>query len=148
MFGIFKPMAHIDRLSSDKIDSTYVYDGGCFLGIFVGYAGYCSSRLRLAMPYLIEQGFSRGELGVALAAVSIAYGLSKFLMGSVSDRSNPLFPQRRLVNVGTVSDVLLLVSCHGQQAVLLLFITITGWLVSRYGLASLWANNLSALVVT
>ena len=27
--------------------------------------------------------------GVALSAISIAYGLSKFLMGSVSDRSNP-----------------------------------------------------------
>ncbi len=40
------------------------------------------------MPYLIEQGFSRGDLGLALSGVSIAYGLSKFLMGNVSDRSN------------------------------------------------------------
>lgn len=41
------------------------------------------------MPFLIEEyGYSRGDLGEALAAVSIAYGLSKFLMGSVSDRSN------------------------------------------------------------
>ena len=43
------------------------------------------------MPYLIEQGFSKGELGVILSAVSIAYGLSKFLMGIVSDRCNPRY---------------------------------------------------------
>lgn len=36
------------------------------------------------MPYLIEQGFSRGDLGFALSGISIAYGFSKFIMGSVS----------------------------------------------------------------
>lgn len=41
------------------------------------------------MPYLVEQGFSRGDLGFALSGISIAYGFSKFIMGSVSDRSNP-----------------------------------------------------------
>ncbi len=41
MFGIFKPKAHIDRLSSDKIDSTYSrLRWQLFIGIFVGYAGY------------------------------------------------------------------------------------------------------------
>lgn len=41
------------------------------------------------MLYLIEQGFSRGDLGFALSGISIAYGFSKFIMGSISDRSNP-----------------------------------------------------------
>ncbi len=40
------------------------------------------------MSSLIEQGFSKGEIGIALSAVSIAYGFSKFVMGTVSDRSN------------------------------------------------------------
>ncbi|PQJ89403.1 glycerol-3-phosphate transporter [Aliivibrio sifiae] len=94
MFGIFKPQAHIDRLASDRIDGTYTrLRWQLFISIFVGYAGYYLVRknFSLAMPYLIDQGFSRGDLGVALAAVSIAYGLSKFLMGSVSDRSNPRY---------------------------------------------------------
>ncbi len=94
MFGIFKPKPHLDRLPADQIGATYTrLRWQLFLGIFVGYAGYYLVRknFSLAMPYLIEQGFSRGELGVALAAVSIAYGLSKFLMGSVSDRSNPRY---------------------------------------------------------
>jgi OPA family glycerol-3-phosphate transporter-like MFS transporter len=61
-----------------------------FLGIFVGYAGYYLVRknFSLAMPYLIEEGYSKTDLGIALSGVAIAYGLSKFLMGSVSDRSN------------------------------------------------------------
>ncbi len=40
------------------------------------------------MPSLIEDGFSKGELGIALSAISIAYGFSKFIMGTISDRSN------------------------------------------------------------
>lgn len=60
------------------------------MGIFVGYAGYYLVRknFSLAMPYLIEQGYSKADLGLALSGVSIAYGLSKFIMGNVSDRSN------------------------------------------------------------
>ena len=95
MFGIFKPAMHRERLPDGKVDSTYQrLRWQLFAGIFIGYAGYYLVRknFSLAMPYLIEEyGYSRGDLGVALAAVSIAYGLSKFLMGSVSDRSNPRY---------------------------------------------------------
>ena len=95
MIGIFKPAKHIASLEDEKIDSEYKrLRWRVFLGIFVGYAGYYLVRknFTLAMPFLIEeQGFSKGQLGVALSAVSIAYGLSKFLMGSVSDRSNPRY---------------------------------------------------------
>jgi len=95
MFGIFKPALHIERLGENEISPTYKrLRWQLFFGIFIGYAGYYLVRknFSLAMPYLIsEYGYSRGDLGVALAAVSIAYGLSKFLMGSVSDRSNPRY---------------------------------------------------------
>jgi OPA family glycerol-3-phosphate transporter-like MFS transporter len=95
MFGIFTPVAHQPRLPAEKIDGEYKkLRWQIFLSIFVGYAGYYLVRknFSLAMPFLIEeQGFSKGELGIALSAVSIAYGLSKFLMGSVSDRSNPRY---------------------------------------------------------
>jgi OPA family glycerol-3-phosphate transporter-like MFS transporter len=92
MIGIFKPAQHITRLSSDKVDAEYTrLRWRVFLSIFIGYAGYYLVRknFSLAMPFLIEeQGYSKGQLGVALSAVSIAYGLSKFIMGNVSDRSN------------------------------------------------------------
>jgi MFS transporter, OPA family, glycerol-3-phosphate transporter len=95
MFGIFKPAPHIPLIDQDNIDDTYKkYRWQIFIGIFVGYAAYYLVRknFSLAMPFLIEEyGYSKGQLGVALSAVSIAYGLSKFLMGSVSDRSNPRY---------------------------------------------------------
>ncbi|NPD47581.1 MULTISPECIES: glycerol-3-phosphate transporter [unclassified Lentimicrobium] len=62
-----------------------------FLGIFLGYAAYYLVRknFSLIMPDLIEEGYTKAQLGWALSAISIAYGISKFVMGSVSDRSNP-----------------------------------------------------------
>lgn len=61
-----------------------------FLGIFIGYAGYYLVRknFSMAIPALGAFGFEKGELSIALAMNAVAYALSKFLMGSVSDRSN------------------------------------------------------------
>lgn len=91
MFGFFKPAPHQERLSEEKVDSEYKkLRLQVFLGIFIGYAGYYLIRknFSLAIPYLTEEGFTKGELGLALSAISIAYGISKFVMGTVSDRSN------------------------------------------------------------
>ncbi len=64
-----------------------------FAGIFIGYAGYYLVRnnLALAIPDILKEypQHSKADLGWALTALSITYGLSKFLMGSVSDRANP-----------------------------------------------------------
>lgn len=92
MLSIFKPAAHKARLPTAEIDPLYRrLRWQIFIGIFFGYAAYYLVRknFALAMPYLIEQGFSRGDLGFALSGISIAYGFSKFIMGSVFDRSNP-----------------------------------------------------------
>lgn len=108
MLSIFKPAPHKARLPAAEIDPTYRrLRWQIFLGIFFGYAAYYLVRknFALAMPYLVEQGFSRGDLGFALSGISIAYGFSKFIMGSVSDRSNPrVFPARRF-DSGGGSDV-------------------------------------------
>ncbi|MDE0818538.1 MAG: phosphoglycerate transporter protein PgtP [Pirellulaceae bacterium] len=90
MYGFLKPPAQQEVVDFDsRFYSRMRWQ--VFLGIFVGYAGYYLVRknFTLVMPYLIETGeFTKTELGIALSGVSIAYGLSKFLMGSVSDRSN------------------------------------------------------------
>ena len=86
MLSLFRPAPHIDRLPADKVDPFYKrMRWQVFFGIFFGYAGYYLVRknFSLAMPYLIEQGFSRGDLGLALSGVSIAYGLSKFLLSLI-----------------------------------------------------------------
>ncbi len=92
MLSIFKPAPHQPQVADDRVDPLYRrLRWQIFLGIFFGYAAYYLVRknFALAMPYLVEQGFSRGDLGFALSGISIAYGFSKFIMGSVSDRSNP-----------------------------------------------------------
>ncbi len=61
-----------------------------FVGIFIGYAGFYIVRknFSMAIPSLAPFGFDKGELGVVLSMNAIAYGFSKFIMASVSDRSN------------------------------------------------------------
>ena len=91
MLNILKQPENKPLIAEEKVNSAYKkYRLQVFTGIFIGYAGYYLVRknFSLAMPYLIEEGFTKTELGFALSGVSIAYGLSKFLMGNVSDRSN------------------------------------------------------------
>lgn len=61
-----------------------------FIGIFIGYAGFYIVRknFSMAIPALAPFGFDKGELGIVLSMNAIAYGFSKFLMASISDRSN------------------------------------------------------------
>ena len=71
-----------------------------FLGVFIGYAGFYIVRknFSMAIPLLEPFGFDKGELGVVLSMNAIAYGFSKFLMASVSDRSNA----RRFLPLGLI----------------------------------------------
>ena len=91
MIGFLKPPPHRDPLPDERIDPTYRrLRWQVFIGIFIGYAGYYLVRknFALAMPGLIELGYSRAQLGLVLSGVAMTYGFSKFFMGSVSDRSN------------------------------------------------------------
>ncbi|TCJ98868.1 OPA family glycerol-3-phosphate transporter-like MFS transporter [Volucribacter psittacicida] len=93
MFGPFKPAPHIAQLPADKIDSTYKrLRWQVFAGIFFGYAAYYFVRANfdLAQPGLIASGmYNKAELGIIGTGAGLAYGLSKFFMASLSDRSNP-----------------------------------------------------------
>lgn len=94
MLSFFRPAPAVERLPDEKIDSEYKkLRMQVFLGIFIGYAAYYLLRknFSIAMPYLIEEGFTKTQLGFALSAISVSYGISKFVMGTVSDRSNPRY---------------------------------------------------------
>ena len=91
MWKILTPPAFKPELPKEQVDSTYKsLRWQVFLGIFIGYAGFYIVRknFSMAIPFLGEFGFDKGELGIVLSMNAIAYALSKFLMGSVSDRSN------------------------------------------------------------
>ena len=86
-----RPAPHRPLLPKEEIDPAYKkLRLQVFLGIFIGYAGYYLVRktFSMVMPDLIAQGYTKSDLGVALSAISISYGISKFVMGTVSDRSN------------------------------------------------------------
>ena len=96
MIGFLKPAAFAAPLPAGQVDSTYRrLRWKVFAGIFVGYAGYYLVRnnLSLALPDILKEHpeYSMARLGLGATGLSVAYGLSKFLMGSVSDRSNPKY---------------------------------------------------------
>ncbi|AMO54993.1 MFS transporter [Endozoicomonas montiporae] len=57
-------------------------------GTFLGYSAYYLVRKNfvMVMPDLIDQGYSKTELGMALCALSLSYGISNFIMGTFADR--------------------------------------------------------------
>ncbi len=65
-----------------------------FYGMYIGYIFYYFSRksFTFAMPALMmDLGFDKSQLGILGSVLSITYGLSKFLSGILSDRSNPRY---------------------------------------------------------
>ena len=96
VIGLLRPAPPAPPLPADAVDPAYKrLRVQVFIGIFVGYAAYYLVRnnLALAIPDILREypQHSKAELGTALTALSIAYGVSKFLMGSVSDKSNPRY---------------------------------------------------------
>ncbi len=94
MISFLKPAQNISPLPADRIDPEYRrLRWQVFAGIFVGYAAFYLVRnnFALALPSILKahSEFTKVQLGWAMTGLSVAYGISKFIMGSVSDRSNP-----------------------------------------------------------
>lgn len=81
------------------------------------------------MPDLIALGYSKTELGFALSGVSVAYGLSKFIMGNVSDRSNA----RRFLTFGLVLSAITMIAmgllpvATSSIAIMFVLLLLNGW---------------------
>ena len=91
MWKLLQPPAYKPEMEADKVDAKYKRMRlQVFLGIFIGYAGFYIVRknFSMAIPELTLLGFDQSELSIVLSMNAVAYALSKFLMGSVSDRSN------------------------------------------------------------
>lgn len=134
MFGFLRPAPAVKCLPSEQIGPTYKkLRYRVFAGIFLGYAAYYLVRnnLALAMPDILKAhpSYTNAQLGTALTGLSVAYGASKFLMGSVSDRSNP----RWFLPLGLLLSCAIMLACGTVKAVfdsLVLTIvlqTMNGW---------------------
>ncbi len=141
MLNIFRPARHIERLDDSKMDAAYKrLRLQVFIGIFIGYAGYYLLRknFAFAIPYLQEQGFSKTELGLVLAAVSIAYGFSKFIMGMVSDRCNPRYFLATGLFLSAIVNILFRFNALGDfERYHHVYLYVYQRMVSRNGLAAM-----------
>lgn len=110
MAGFFDPPQAKPLLPKEKIDKVFKsMRFRVFLGAFIGYAAYYLVRknLSLAQADMIEEGLiDKQGAGIAASAVSIAYAFSKFIMGTLSDRSDA----RKFLSVGLVIASLVMMS--------------------------------------
>ena len=138
MSRFLDPPAAKPLLPKEKIKQVYAsMRFKVFMGAFLGYAGYYLVRknLSLAAPDMIEQGLiDKGKVGIAMSAVSIAYAFSKFIMGTISDRSDA----RKFLCVGLVISALTMIgvgifpysatNMAFNAAVIFLLMLVIGWL--------------------
>lgn len=138
MWNFLKPPASKPLVPEKEIDPLYKKMRiRVFLGAFLGYAGYYLVRknLSLAAPGMIEEGLlDTASVGIAGSAISIAYAFSKFIMGSISDRSDA----RKFLVIGLVLSALLMIAVgfipystnNITQNVVVIFVLmlLVGWL--------------------
>lgn len=134
MFGFLRPAPFAAPLPQAQIDPAYRrLRRSVFLGIFVGYAGYYLVRnnLALAIPDILREHpeYTKAGLGSALTGLSIAYGLSKFLMGSVSDRSNPKYflPLGLLLSSAIMAAFGLTHAAYASLLAIVAIMILNGW---------------------
>ena len=90
---IYAPAPHVERLPEHEVEKTYkYYRWSTIESTFMGYAMFYLVRNNLstvAKDVGTVLSYDHNMIGNILALSSIAYGLGKFLMGSLSDRANP-----------------------------------------------------------
>jgi len=96
--------------------------------IFLGYAIFYFTRksFTFAMPFIAgDLGFSKSQLGLIGSVLYLSYGISKFISGVLSDRSNP----RYFMAVGLIITGVLNI-LFGMSSSLWLFVLfwgLNGW---------------------
>lgn len=133
MLGFLKPPKHKELLPEHRIDSEYrKLRIQVFIGIFLGYAAYYFVRKNFSFAVKDLQdslGYSKAELGLAMSAISIAYGISKFVMGNVSDRSNARYFLALGLVLSSLTMIFMGFSSFATSSVLVMFILLflNGW---------------------
>ncbi len=130
------PPAHKPLLPQEKIDKEYKWMRlKVFIGIYLGYAAYYLVRknLSFAGADMIKLGLlDTSGVGDAMAGLPIAYAVSKFLMGGLSDRSDA----RKFLTFGLIISALIMIAAgfipypkdSGVTTAILFGLTcLTGW---------------------
>ena len=85
-----QPAYKAEQTDPEAIKKYKVLRCQVFVGAFIAYAGFYLVRknFSMAMPFMEQFGFEKGELGIVLSMNALAYAFSRLIMGPVSDRSN------------------------------------------------------------
>lgn len=128
MLDFLKPAKPIERLPEEKIPSVYKrYRLQVFISIYLGYLLYYLVRINFvfAKDYLFALGFTKTQVGFVASALGLSYGVSKFVMGNVSDRSNA----RYFLAIGLILSgvVNLFLPNTSSVAVMFVLMLLNGW---------------------
>ncbi|HBO44344.1 MAG TPA: MFS transporter, partial [Planctomycetaceae bacterium] len=92
-FRFFAPAPHIDRLPEEEIQRLYPrYRARILMATYLGYAMFYIVRNNyspVSMDIGLALGYDKTMLGNLSVVTGLTYGIGKFLMGSLSDRSDP-----------------------------------------------------------
>ena len=135
MVSFPKPAPVIDRLPVERIDPEYKR---LRRRVFIGHLHWLRRLLSGAEELLAgDAGHPPGvptvlegaTWGSAMTGLSIAYGLSKFLMGSVSDRSNPRYflPLGLLLSCGIMFLCGFVKAIYASLFLIVALQTLNGW---------------------
>ncbi len=90
---LFAPAPHIPRLPDDEVRRVYPFFRWRVMeATYIGYATYYLVRNNLGVvtkDMEIALGYDDRMVGSLLMVTALTYGLGKFVMGALSDRSNP-----------------------------------------------------------
>ncbi len=127
---IFKPAPYAPEIEdAEVVKKRYKYwRFRIFYGMYIGYIFYYFTRksFTFVMPALMDDlGLQISDLGILSSILSISYGLSKFLSGVLSDRSNPRFFMGAGLILTGVFNI-----CFGMSSSIVLFALfwgLNGW---------------------
>ena len=96
IFDFIKPVPHAKQIEDQElVEKNYKYWRlRIFYAMYVGYAFFYFTRksFTFAMPVMIsELGMTKTQLGYLGSTLYFTYGISKFVSGVLSDKSNPRF---------------------------------------------------------
>lgn len=129
VLDILKPSPHIDEIKDAQfVKKEYKYWRlRTFYGMYAGYATFYLTRksFNAAMPDMVGKGYDKVQLGTLISVTAIAYGVSKFLSGIISDKSNP----RYFMGLGLILTGILNIFFGLSSSILLfsIFWGLNGW---------------------
>ncbi|MEX0326243.1 MAG: MFS transporter [Puniceicoccaceae bacterium] len=95
-----RPARHAERLPEAEVKRLYPrFRWRILEATFLGYSMFYLVRNNLAVVAKdmdVALGYTHTQIGMITAVTALCYGLSKFLMGSISDRSDP----RKFMSLG------------------------------------------------